>query len=69
MRMKARRRFGRSALLLWGAALVLALSAGTCDATAPAYVPPEGEDPDKDADDSDKIGFLLIIPDGGSLLV
>ena len=68
MTIRARRRFGRSALLLWGAALVLALSAGTCDATAPAYVPPEEEDGDGDVDDPDDIGFLLL-PDGVSLLV
>ena len=68
MTIRARRRFGRSALLLWGAALVLALSAGTCDATAPPFVPPEEEDPEKDSDDPSKVGFLLL-PDGGSLPV
>ncbi len=64
---RARRRFGRSALLLWGAALVLALSAGTCDATAPAYVPPEEEDDDSGGDDPDGVGFL-VLPEGVSLL-
>lgn len=68
MTIKARRRFGRSALLVWGAALVLALSAGTCDATAPPYVPPEEEDLEKDPDGVGGIGFLLL-PDGGSLPV
>ncbi len=67
MTIRARRRFGRSALLVWGAALVLALSAGMCgEATAPRYVSPEEED--KDPDDKDAVGFLLL-PDGGSLRV
>lgn len=60
----ARRRFSRSALLAWGAALVLALSAGTCDATAPPYVDPDEEVPI----DSANVGFLSL-PDGGSLPV
>lgn len=65
MTIRAGRRFGRSsALLVWGAALVLALSAGTCGATAPPYVPPDEEE----TDDSSKVGFLLL-PDGGSLPV
>lgn len=64
MTIKARRRFGRSALLVWGAALVLALSAGTCDATAPPFVNPEKEEPV----DSSNVGFLLL-PDRGSLPV
>ena len=70
MTIRARRRFGRGALLVWGAALVLALSAGTCgESTAPRYVSPEEEeDPDKDPDDKSKVGFL-ILTDGGSLLV
>ncbi len=64
MTIRARRRFGRSALLAWGAALVLALSAGTCDATAPPFVDPEVVEPG----DSSSVGFLLL-PDGGSLPV
>ena len=64
MTIRARRRFGRSALLVWGAALVLALSAGTCDGTAPPFVDPEEEEPT----DSSSVGFLLL-PDGVSLPV
>ena len=69
MTITAKRRFGRTALLLWGAALVLALSAGSCDGNTGPYVPPEGQDPEEDpTDDPDDTGFLLL-PDGGSLLV
>jgi hypothetical protein len=69
MTIRARRRFGRSALLVWGAALVLALSAGMCgEATAPRYVSPEEEDQNKKPDDTGPVGFLLL-PDGGSLPV
>ncbi len=64
MKITARRRFGRSALLAWGAALVLALSAGTCDATAPAYIDPDEEEPQ----DTSGVGFWFL-PDGGSLPV
>ena len=68
MTIRARRRFGRIALLVWGATLVLALSAGTCgEATAPRYVTPEEEDPGQMRGDS-AVGFL-ILTDGGSLLV
>jgi hypothetical protein len=68
MKITAKRRLGRTATLVWGAALVLALSAGTCDATAPAYVPPDEELPDRSGGEPDDVGFLLL-PDGRSLLV
>ncbi len=69
MTITAKRRFGRTALLVWGTALVLALSAGTCDGNTGPFVPPEEEDrEDERDDDPDDVGFLLL-PDGGSLSV
>ena len=68
MTITAKRRFGRTAVLVWGAALVLALSAGSCDGNTHPYVPPEEEDREGDPDNPDNVGFLLL-PDGRSLLV